>query len=1129
MALAFAWACSCRGATFTAGNIVVERVGGGGTLSSAATNVFVDEYTTGGTLVQTIALPGTGGSGNTPNAVTESGSASSDGLMTLSTDGQTLLVTGYTNYVGTASVAGLAGNRAVGLVKFDGTVDARTLVTTLSGNNIRSASSPDGTNIWVAGASGLPFVTNFQTSASTTIAGTNTIAVEIYGGQLYFSSQSGTNHVGTVGTGLPVTAAPFSNLPGAPNWKGNPYQFVLLDLSAGVSGLDTLYVADATVGGIVKYSLSGGSWVSNDTIRVSGAGLTARAVGNVVTIYETTGAGTSANKLYQFVDTNGWNAGLAGVTTTLVTTAAAGTGFRGIAFAPVQAGSVAAVSFSATGTVTQTEGNPPVTVNLQLSSAVTGSVAVTSIGTATQDVRFFLSQTNFTFDGVTTSQTLTITLIDDAIVEPVQVVTLALTNAVGFTIGTISNFTFTLFDNDQPTIQFDSAGAADTPENGGPVSVNVQISPAADATVQVASVGSATLDSDFTLSATQFVFTAAGATSQALTVTLIDDTIVEPTESISLNLVAPSGAGLGLPTNFTFNILDNEPAVRFTISTATVNEGDGTYQLVVYKSSTNNTVTGNITLSGTALEGATNDYTLSATNFTLDGATTSATITVTINDDPYPEADEAAVFTIANVTAASPGSPSAFTLTIVDNDPPAPLSAGDIALIGRINNGTPDSYVLVALTNLTPGQLIYFTDNGWSNTMFRGAGSSGNGGEDIVKLSVVTDIPAGTIIQSTNTSSAAWMWDASSAIPGTNSNFNTISLSQSGDQVYVFTAPRNAPLQNPTTHLFVLDDTDGFEPGSNTQTGDIPPGLSSNANTALSFNFASSGFAALNMNNAALQSFTKEQWLAYIGDVTNWITAASATNQLPSGSLTVVDPSAPAVAIVGVSGDLAFGNVTTGTNATGSLTITNSGDAALTVTNIDYPDGFSGAWTGTIDAGSATDVTVTFAPTAPTNYGGIITVFSDATSGTNTIACSGTGIAPATGYDLWVAQITNGLTNYSDSATGDGYPNLLKYATGSSPTNSDTLAALDCLWTNDLFYLTLNRNTNAIDTTLIVEGSYALTNDAAWNGIATNAEGVWSGPATVSEVGSGNPVSVTVQDTDPAATNRFLRLRVTRP
>ena len=221
----------------------------------------------------------------------------------------------------------------------------------------------------------------------------------------------------------------------------------------------------------------------------------------------------------------------------------------------------------------------------------------------------------------------------------------ALTNATGFTIGTISNFAFALFDNDQPTIQFDSSGTADVPENGGPVSVNVQISQAADATVQVASVGNAAPGSDFTLSATQFIFTAAGPISQALTVTLIDDTIPEPTESVSLNLVAPAGAGLGLATNFTFNLLDNEPSVQFTKSSATVSEGDGTYQLVVFKSSTNNTVTGNIAVGGTAQPGA--DFTLSATNFTLAGATTSATITVTLVDDSVAEADETATFTLS--------------------------------------------------------------------------------------------------------------------------------------------------------------------------------------------------------------------------------------------------------------------------------------------------------------------------------------------------------------------------------------------------------------------------------------------------------------------------------------------------
>lgn len=133
------------------------------------------------------------------------------------------------------------------------------------------------------------------------------------------------------------------------------------------------------------------------------------------------------------------------------------------------------------------------------------------------------------------------------------------------------------------------------------------------------------------------------------------------------------------------------------------------------------------------------------------------------------------------------------------------------------------------------------------------------------------------------------------------------------------------------------------------------------------------------------------------------------------------------------------------------------------------------------------------------------------------------------GYWAWAGVITNGLTNSGDCATGDGYPNLLKYVTGSSPTNSDELARLlgGC-GSGPLFLF--NRNTNALDVTLIVEGSDSVSNGAAWNGIATNINGLWGGATNVSESGASTPVRVTVQDSDPdMRTNRFIRLRVSRP
>lgn len=132
-------------------------------------------------------------------------------------------------------------------------------------------------------------------------------------------------------------------------------------------------------------------------------------------------------------------------------------------------------------------------------------------------------------------------------------------------------------------------------------------------------------------------------------------------------------------------------------------------------------------------------------------------------------------------------------------------------------------------------------------------------------------------------------------------------------------------------------------------------------------------------------------------------------------------------------------------------------------------------------------------------------------------------------YWWWASAITNGLTNLIDCATGDGYPNLLKFATGSSATQSDALARMDCTRSNGQFALRFNRNTNAFDITLLVEGSFAATNDAVWTPIATNAGGSWGGATNVSESGASTPAVVTVQDTAPPSANRFLRLRVARP
>ena len=133
------------------------------------------------------------------------------------------------------------------------------------------------------------------------------------------------------------------------------------------------------------------------------------------------------------------------------------------------------------------------------------------------------------------------------------------------------------------------------------------------------------------------------------------------------------------------------------------------------------------------------------------------------------------------------------------------------------------------------------------------------------------------------------------------------------------------------------------------------------------------------------------------------------------------------------------------------------------------------------------------------------------------------------GYWAWASEITNGLTNDIDCAAGDGVPNLLKYATGSCATESDDLALLNLVFGGGVPTILFNRNPNATDITLVIQGADEMSDAAEWRGLATNLNGSWGGAANVSEAGQGNPVACAVADVVPLQTNRFLRLKVTRP
>ena len=118
----------------------------------------------------------------------------------------------------------------------------------------------------------------------------------------------------------------------------------------------------------------------------------------------------------------------------------------------------------------------------------------------------------------------------------------------------------------------------------------------------------------------------------------------------------------------------------------------------------------------------------------------------------------------------------------------------------------------------------------------------------------------------------------------------------------------------------------------------------------------------------------------------------------PSPTSPTVTPPAPPTRVIGLSGNLAFGDVAAGNTATSVLTIANTGTGTLTVTGMSAPSAGSGiykaSWvSGTIAPGASQAITVTFAPAAAISYNGTLTVNADQTSGTNTIPVSGAGSA----------------------------------------------------------------------------------------------------------------------------------------
>ena len=238
------------------------------------------------------------------------------------------------------------------------------------------------------------------------------------------------------------------------------------------------------------------------------------------------------------------------------------------------------------------------------------------------------------------------------------------------------------------------------------------------------------------------------------------------------------------------------------------------------------------------------------------------------------------------------------TATLLSSSSFGALIAGDVAIVGFQASGvTTDSVSFVTFVDLAPGTVLYFTDNGWTGSAFRGVSATdGDGNENLMRFTVVNTIVAGTIIGS-KTTSADYAWTLSGLVgPGT-SAYAQLSLSSTGEQVTILESTNLAnPIFSDFTALYNFDNTSAYEVATSASTGSLAPGLVQGTSAVLLTSALNS--ALFNLNT--LTSGTQAEWLAAIGNAANW-TTGTGTADAGSGFINVV-PAPGALALLACAG-----------------------------------------------------------------------------------------------------------------------------------------------------------------------------------------------------------------------------------
>ena len=356
------------------------------------------------------------------------------------------------------------------------------------------------------------------------------------------------------------------------------------------------------------------------------------------------------------------------------------------------------------------------------------SASVTvSIGTSAQ-CNFSAATLTFTTANWATTQTVTVTPINDVVVEGAHTCSPAsITAANGSYDGvTATPPTINITDNDVGTLVLATTDntATETPGDTGAFTVRLGLQPSADVTVTIA------VSAQCNFSPASLTFTTANwNVTQSVTVTPIDDAVAEGAHTCSpAPLTAANGGYNGVTAALpTINITDNDfGAINVTVTDNSATETPGDTGAFTISLSAQPSANVTVTI-GTSPQCARAPTPLT---FTTVNWNVAQTVIMTPNDDAVVEGPHTcapATITAANggytgVTATPPiiniTDNDVGTMTIVLTDDAATEAAGDTGAFTIVLNAQPSANVTVSIgtspqCNRAPTSLT-FTNANWN-------------------------------------------------------------------------------------------------------------------------------------------------------------------------------------------------------------------------------------------------------------------------------------------------------------------------------------------------------------------------------------------------------------------------------